>query len=77
MRSNGPFIGRIKEKELKLRYPSVRDCAIFIINFRPNYELYSRLSSYGSALIVLEPRSVRDKLYGRFSAAARNYEELG
>lgn len=64
------------EKEFRRRYPSLKDCKFFFVSCRPNYELYSRFASYGDALIVLEPTSIRGTLNQMLQKAADNYSLL-
>jgi predicted DNA-binding transcriptional regulator YafY len=64
------------EKDFKRRYPSLKDCKFFFVSCRPNYELYSRFASYGDALIIVEPKEIRDKVLKTFMNAAENYSQL-
>ena len=64
------------EKDFKRRYPSLKDCKFFFISCRPNFELYSRFASYGDAIIIVEPKEIRDKMHEKFLAASGNYSKL-
>lgn len=64
------------EKDFKLRYPSLKDCKFFFVSCRPNYELYSRFASYGDALVVVEPKAIRERMQGMFRSASANYSSL-
>ena len=64
------------EKELKKKYPQLKDCKFFVVYCRPNYELYSRFASFGDAVVVIEPLSIRERIAKMFSAAADNYASL-
>ena len=64
------------EKELKAKYPSLKDCKFFFISCRPNIELYALFASYRDAIVVVEPTSVRYTLESYISDAMRNYDAL-
>ena len=64
------------EREFKKRYPSLKDCKFFLISCRPNTELYSRFASYGDAVVIVEPESVRNSIADIFSQASKNYDQL-
>ena len=42
------------EKEYKARYPSLKDCKFFVINCRPNVELYALFASYRDTVIIVD-----------------------
>ena len=58
------------------KWPSLKDCAFFSIECRPNYELYSRFASFGANLIVFEPTYIADAMKNMMKAASVNYEAL-
>ena len=64
------------EKEFKRRYPSLKDCKFFEIFCRPNYELFSRLASYGDAIILLEPAFMREKIVRQLESSLANYRSI-
>lgn len=67
------------DDDLKLfreKYPSLSDCAFFSIECRPNYELYSRLASFGANLIVVEPQRIRERMRQMMQDASANYESI-
>ncbi len=65
------------EKELKARYPSLKDCKFFFISCRPNIELYALFASYRDSIVVVEPENVRNTLVSYLADAVKNYDELG
>jgi len=64
------------EKELKAKYPSLKDCKFFFISCRPNIELYALFSSYRDSIIVVEPTNVRLAMVSYLADAVKNYDEL-
>ena len=64
------------EKEFKARYPSLKDCRFFVINCRPNVELYALLASYRDTIVVVEPTGIRHALVSYLADALKNYDEL-
>ena len=64
------------EKELKAKYPSLKDCKFFFISCRPNIELYSLLASHRDAIVVVEPENVRNTLVSYLADALQNYDNL-
>lgn len=66
-------IGEKDAARYRKRYPFLSDCAFFSIECRPNYELYSRLASFGSNLIVIEPTNVVDVMRKMMDDSATNY----
>lgn len=58
------------------QYPTLRDCAFFSIECRPNYELYSRLASFGANVIVLEPTDAVEVMRKMMANALANYSAL-
>lgn len=61
------------ERELKKKYPRLKDCKFFVVYCRPNYELYSRFASFGDAVIIIEPTHVRKKLQETIRKVLDNY----
>lgn len=66
-------IGEKDAARYRKRYPFLSDCAFFSIECRPNYELYSRLASFGANLIVIEPTNVVDVMRKMMDDSATNY----
>ena len=64
------------EKDFKKKYPSLKDCKFFFVSCRPNYELFSRFASYGDAIVVVEPKEIRERLQEKFKKAYDNYDSL-
>lgn len=64
------------EKDLKQRYPSLKNCTFFFVSCRPNYELFSRFASFGDAIVVVEPKEIRERLQEQFKNACKNYDGL-
>lgn len=64
------------EKELKERYPSLKDCKFFIITCRPNHELYATFASYMNSIIIVEPVEIQAELKQRLSSALDEYSQL-
>ena len=64
------------EKEFKARYPSLKGCKFFVINCRPNVELYARFASYRDTVIIVEPADVRATMMGLLEYTLKNYKEL-
>lgn len=64
------------EKEFKYKYPSLKDCKFFVINCRPNVELYSLFASYRNSIVVVEPLPVRQALVDYLVDAVKNYDSL-
>lgn len=64
------------EKELKAKYPSLKDCKFFFITCRPNVELYSLFASYRDTVVVVEPISIRHAMISYLADAVKNYDEL-
>lgn len=58
------------------KYPSLADCFFFSIECRPNYELISRLASFGGNLIVVEPKALRQEIKEMLDHASVSYAEL-
>ena len=65
-----------KDVELRAQYPSLQGGAFFSIDCKYNYELIRELCSYGSALLVLSPTSIQDKVYERIDAMMKDYSAL-
>ena len=64
------------EKELRKKYPSLKDCRFFFISCRPNPELYALFASYGENVVVVEPKKIRDFMHERLLKASDNYSKL-
>ncbi len=64
------------EKEFKEKYPSLKDCKFFVINCRPNVEMYALFASYRDKVIIVEPVEVRATMRGLLSYTLKNYDEL-
>ena len=64
------------ERELKKKYPQLKDCKFFVVYCRPNYELYSRFASFGDAVIIIEPTDIRKRLQETLRKALDNYADL-
>ena len=64
------------EKEYKARYPSLKDCKFFVINCRPNVEMYALFASYRDTVIIVDPVEVRATMRGLLSYTLKNYDEL-
>lgn len=62
-----------KEKTLRKKYPSLVGGTIFRIDCKENYELIRDLTSFGDALIVLEPDAIRQKIISRTISMAKAY----
>lgn len=62
-----------KEKALREKYPSLVGGTIFRIACKENYELIRDLTSFGDALIVLEPDAIRQKIISRTISMAKAY----
>lgn len=67
----GEYASRYRQQ-----YPSLADCAFFNIECRPNYELFSKLASFGANLIVLEPTNVVEVIRKMMSDAVANYNKI-
>lgn len=65
-----------KERELRTRYPSLKEGAFFSIDCIPNYELIRELSSFGKELIVLSPSSIQDDIFNRIKSMLDIYSEV-
>lgn len=65
-----------KEVEFHAQYPSLQGGAFFSIDCKNNYELIRELCSYGSALLVLSPTNIQDKVYERIEEMMKDYLEL-
>lgn len=63
-------------ESFRQKYPSLSDCYFFSIECRPNYELTSRLASFGGNLIVVEPMTLRKELKEMLDYASVSYAEL-
>ena len=64
------------EKEYKARYPSLKDCKFFVINCRPNVEMYALFASYRDTVIIVDPVEVRATMRGLLSYTLKNYDDL-
>lgn len=64
------------EKEYKARYPSLKDCKFFVINCRPNVELYALFASYRDTVIIVDPVEVRATMKGLLQYTLKNYDQL-
>ena len=64
------------EKELKAKYPSLKDCKFFFISCRPNIELYALFASYRDSVVVVEPTNVRNTMVSYLADAVSNYDAL-
>ena len=64
------------EKEYKARYPSLKDCKFFVINCRPNVELYALFASYRDTVIIVDPVEVRATIKGLLQYTLKNYDQL-
>ena len=64
------------EKEYKARFPSLKDCKFFVINCRPNVELYALFASYRDTVIIVDPVEVRATMKGLLQYTLKNYDEL-
>lgn len=64
------------EREFKARYPSLMDCKFFVINCRPNVELYSLFASYRDTVIIVEPTEIRETMKGLLLYTLKNYGAL-
>ena len=64
------------EKEYKSKYPSLKDCKFFVINCRPNVELYALFASYRDTVIIVDPVEVRATMKGLLQYTLKNYDEL-
>jgi len=62
-----------KEKALRQKYPSLVGGTIFRIDCKENYELIRDLTSFGNALIVLEPDIIRQKVAEHIRSMANAY----
>lgn len=58
------------------KYPSLSDCFFFSIECRPNYELTSRLASFGDNLIVVEPKTIRQEIKDMLDKVSVSYAKL-
>lgn len=63
-------------ESFRQKYPSLSDCFFFSIECRPNYELISRLASFGGNLIVVEPKALRQEIKEMIDFAALSYSKL-
>ena len=64
------------EKELRKKYPSLKDCKFFFISCRPNRELFALFASYGPDVIIIEPTEIRKEIRRMLQEAADNYNNL-
>ena len=62
-----------KENALRQKYPSLVGGTIFRIDCKENYELIRDLTSFGNALIVLEPDIIRQKVAEHIRLMANAY----
>lgn len=67
----GEYLNSFRQK-----YPTLSDCFFFSIECRPNYELKSRLASFGGNLIVVEPKPLRDEMKEMINHASASYATL-
>lgn len=65
-----------KDAAFRQQYPTLQGGAFFSIDCKYNYELIRELCSYGSALLVLSPTSIQDKVYERIDAMMKDYSAL-
>ena len=65
-----------EEAELRNKYQGLDKGAFFTIDCIPNYELIRELCSFGKELLVLEPKSIRDKICIRISEMNEQYCKL-
>lgn len=65
-----------KESALRRCYPSLKGGAFFSIDCRENYELIRELSSFGDALLVLEPQDIQDKVCERAQKMLARYDNI-
>lgn len=64
------------ERELKDRYPSLKDCKFFFISCRPNTELYATFASYRDCVVILDPSEVQEEIKRSLQSALENYSVL-
>lgn len=62
------------EKGLRLRYPLLVDGSFFKLKCKENYELIRELTSFGSELIVLSPKSVREVIMQQLTYMSELYQ---
>lgn len=69
----------IKEESLDAiheKYPNLKSGTFFSIDCIPNYELIRELCSYGKELLVLEPASIKNKVYDRITMMLEAYSSI-
>lgn len=64
------------QKMFRSKYPALKDWTFFSIECRPNYELYSKFSSYGDTVVIVEPMRIRDKMKNMMEGGVENYSNL-
>lgn len=64
------------EEEFRRKYPTLKDCAFYSIECRPNKELYNLFSSYAGRVTLVEPEHMREELARRMDAASSSYRSL-
>ena len=69
-------VNPVVEQEFIEKYPSLSDCKFFVINCRPNRELYAMFASYRENVIVVEPADIRDELKRSMQLSLQNYQAL-
>lgn len=65
------------ELELREQYPMLQNGSIFRIDCKENYELIRELSSFGKELVVLSPKSIREKIERRIDEMGNIYKITG
>lgn len=73
---NSQTMVKDEEAELRNKYQGLDKGAFFTIDCIPNYELIRELCSFGKELLVLEPKSIRDKICIRISEMNEQYCKL-
>lgn len=70
-----PFKGE-KESQLHEQYPKLDGGLFFSIDCIPNYELIRELCSFGSNLVVISPKNIKDEILCRANEVLQKYKEL-
>ena len=62
--------------ELRKKYPALEHMTFFSIACRENQELYAKFASYIPNIVVVEPLSIRNKVYDNLKVAIACYDQL-
>lgn len=70
------YLRGIKEEQWKKLFPHLRGGGFFKIECKENYELLRELTSFGPELVVLQPNTLRNKIYQNLSAMVLEYSKI-